>query len=142
MLLLVSFLAHSLTLKMQVVPPKRLALRTAWRYNPEDRIIHSLRRENLKPITFCCLFYDAISTDWLNDLTEVSNHKHLNKKRQSYPCNRPWRPIGLRDIEAPTFSRQSAHKWRWGQPYPPAALYHQEDCWYLFMLEGESTPRP
>jgi hypothetical protein len=25
------------------------------------------------------------------------------KIRQSYPCNRPWRPIRLSDIEAPTF---------------------------------------
>jgi hypothetical protein len=24
--------------------------------------------------------------------------------RYNYPCNRPWRPIGLRDIEAPIFS--------------------------------------
>jgi hypothetical protein len=45
-------------------------------------------------------------------------------KRQSYSCNRPWRPIGLWDVEDPTFSRQSAHRWRWGcQPYAPAALY-------------------
>jgi hypothetical protein len=33
----------------------------------------------------------------------------------SYPCNRPRRPIGLWDVEAVTFSRQSAHRWRWGQ---------------------------
>jgi hypothetical protein len=33
-------------------------------------------------------------------------------KRWSYPCNRPWRPIGLWDVEAPTFSRKSAHRWR------------------------------
>jgi hypothetical protein len=26
------------------------------------------------------------------------------KKRWSYPCNRPWRPIGFWDVEAPTFS--------------------------------------
>jgi hypothetical protein len=27
----------------------------------------------------------------------------------------------FRDVEAPTFSRQSAHRWRWGcQPYAPA----------------------
>jgi hypothetical protein len=33
-----------------------------------------------------------------------------------------WRPIGLWDVEAPTFSRQSAHRWRWGcQPYAPTA---------------------
>jgi hypothetical protein len=35
-----------------------------------------------------------------------------------------WRSIGLWDVEAPTFSRQSAHRWRWScQPYAAAALY-------------------
>jgi hypothetical protein len=42
------------------------------------------------------------------------------KIKWSSPCNRPWRPIGLWDVEAPTFSRQSAHRCRWGcQPYAP-----------------------
>jgi hypothetical protein len=26
-------------------------------------------------------------------------------KGKSYPCNRPWRPIGLLDAEDPTFSK-------------------------------------
>jgi hypothetical protein len=30
----------------------------------------------------------------------------------SCPCNRPWRPIRVWDVEAPTFSRQSVHRWR------------------------------
>jgi hypothetical protein len=43
-------------------------------------------------------------------------------KRSSYPCNRPWRTIGLWDIEAPTLFRQSVHRCRWGcQPYTPAS---------------------
>jgi hypothetical protein len=43
---------------------------------------------------------------------------------KSYPCNRPWTPIGLWEVEAPTFSRQLAHRRRWGcQPYAPATLY-------------------
>jgi hypothetical protein len=51
----------------------------------------------------------------------------------SYPYNRPWRPIGLWDVEAPIFSRQSAHRWRWGcQPYAPEAPHFQEDSWYSF----------
>jgi hypothetical protein len=46
------------------------------------------------------------------------------RKRQSYHCIRPWRPIGLWDVEASTFYRQSVHRWRWGcQPYMPALLY-------------------
>jgi hypothetical protein len=63
------------------------------------------------------------------------------KGKTMYPCNRPWRPIGLWDVEAPTFSRQSAHWWRWGcQPYALAALYPQQNSWYSFLLEAESTP--
>jgi hypothetical protein len=31
-----------------------------------------------------------------------------------YSCNRPWRPIGLWDVEAPTFPILSTHRWRWG----------------------------
>jgi hypothetical protein len=47
-------------------------------------------------------------------------HISENCKKQSYSCNMPCRPIGLWDIETPTFSRQSAHLWRWGcQPYAP-----------------------
>jgi hypothetical protein len=35
----------------------------------------------------------------------------------SYPCNRPSRPTGLWDVGAPTFPRQSAHRWRCRQLY-------------------------
>jgi hypothetical protein len=55
-------------------------------------------------------------------------------KRWSCPSNRPWRPIGLWDVEAPTFSLD-------GQPYAPAALYPQEDSWYSFLLRGWVNPR-
>jgi hypothetical protein len=37
----------------------------------------------------------------------------IYKKRQSYPCKRTWRPIGVRDIEAPTFCR---HKYLFQRP--------------------------
>jgi hypothetical protein len=60
-----------------------------------------------------------------------------------YLCNRPWWPIGLCDVEAPTFSRQSANRWQWGcQPYKPTSLYTQEDSCYSFLLEAECTPGP
>jgi hypothetical protein len=65
------------------------------------------------------------------------------KGKVSYPCDRPWKPTELRDVEAPTFSRQSAQRWRWGcQPYAPAVLYPQADSWYSFLLWAESTPGP
>jgi hypothetical protein len=45
----------------------------------------------------------------------------VREKRKSYLCNRPWRPIGLWEVEVPTFSRQSAYRWQWGcQPQAPA----------------------
>jgi hypothetical protein len=52
------------------------------------------------------------------------SHSTWNSVPDSSKANRPWRPIGLWDVEAPTFFRQSAHRWRWGcQPYAPTALY-------------------
>jgi hypothetical protein len=59
-----------------------------------------------------------------------------------YPYNRPWRPVGVWDVEAPTFSLESRLIWWSGcQPYAPAALYPQEYSWYSFLLEAESTHR-
>jgi hypothetical protein len=67
----------------------------------------------------------------------------LSKGKVKLFLYRPWRPLGLRDVEAPTFFRHSAHRWRQGcQDYAPAAFYHQENSWYSFLLEAESTPRP
>jgi hypothetical protein len=79
----------------------------------------------------------------LNGLYWIGFHLQLKLLMKSCPCNRPWRPIGLWDVEAPTFSRQSAHRWWWGcQPYALAALYPQEDSCYSYLLEAESTPGP
>jgi hypothetical protein len=56
---------------------------------------------------------------------------------------RPWRPLGLWEVEARTFSRHLAHRWRKGcQPYAPAAFNPQEDSWYSFLLEAGSTLGP
>jgi hypothetical protein len=55
-----------------------------------------------------------------------SNANVINKMYNllKHDGNRQWRPIGLWDVETPTFSRQSANSWRWGcQPYAPAARY-------------------
>jgi hypothetical protein len=62
-------------------------------------------------------------------------------KRQSYPCDRPCRTIWLSDVKAPTFSRQSAHRWPWGwQALRAGRLYHHEDSWYSFLFDVESSP--
>jgi hypothetical protein len=50
-----------------------------------------------------------------------------------YVCGEP---IGLLDVEAPRFSRQSAHRGEVVSRFAPAALYpSQEDSWYSFLLE-------
>jgi hypothetical protein len=45
-------------------------------------------------------------------------------ERWRYPCKRPWRPIGLWDVEIPTFFGQSTHAWLWGiRSYAPSTLF-------------------
>jgi hypothetical protein len=61
--------------------------------------------------------------------------------RKSYPCNRPWRPIGFWDVKAPTFSRHFAHRWWWRcQIYAPAALYHPGKFLVLISVRGWVDP--
>jgi hypothetical protein len=55
--------------------------------------------------------------------------------------NRPWTSIGLWDVDAPTIFRQSAHRWRWDQPYAPGALYPQERFLVLISVRGWVDPR-
>jgi hypothetical protein len=65
-----------------------------------------------------------------------------NKERYSYPCNRPWKPIGLWDVEVPIFSRKSAHRWPWGcQPYAPAALNPQGRFLVVISLKSWVDPK-
>jgi hypothetical protein len=63
-------------------------------------------------------------------------------KKVKVSSNRPWRPIGFRDVEDPTLPRQSGHRRRQVcQPYAPDALYSPERIffcfWYSFLLEAE-----
>jgi hypothetical protein len=52
---------------------------------------------------------------------------------KSYPCNRPWRPIGLWEVKAPTFSRQSAavtlSALRASRPLPPRKIPGTHFCY-------------
>jgi hypothetical protein len=48
----------------------------------------------------------------------------------------------LREVEAPTFSDiRLIDGGKVASPYAPAAFYPQENFWYSFLLEAESTPR-
>jgi hypothetical protein len=60
---------------------------------------------------------------------------YLLLKRWSDPSNRPWRPIGLWDIEALTISRKSANRWRRGRPYALVDRFlptRRFSCWLSF----------
>jgi hypothetical protein len=68
--------------------------------------LHSPRTPSLK-ITSC---------SWRQQRGAVQTTIAIN----TFPSNRPWRSISLWDVETTTFSRQSAHRWRWGcHPYAP-----------------------
>jgi hypothetical protein len=74
-------------------------------------------------------------------ISHVAQKVKGKKKRQSYPCNRTWRPICLWEIEAPTFSRQLDHRWRCGQTYGPVAVYPPRRFPVLISLRGWVDPR-
>jgi hypothetical protein len=83
-------------------------------------------------ITLCVKYFNDADNIWTtqrrmigrllidDDDEESGTVQKQSKVKQSYPCNKPWRSIVLWDVEAPTFSRHSAHRWRWGcEPYAP-----------------------
>jgi hypothetical protein len=57
------------------------------------------------------------------------------EKKESYSNNRPWRPQGLRNVEAPTLLTDGGEvvsRMRW-----LPALCPQEDSWYSFLLDAD-----
>jgi hypothetical protein len=116
--MLVSWLAYISTLEMKALcSPKPWTIR---RYSPKDvRGLISNDTSN----TECC---------------------HLQVVKKNYSCNRPRRLIGLWDVEAPTFSLDSrltdGGKVVSLTRRPPYTS--QEDSWYSFLLEADSTPGP
>jgi hypothetical protein len=63
-------------------------------------------------------------------------------KGKAIPVNRLWRPIGLREVKAPTFSRQSANMGEVVSLTCRLPFTRQEDSLYSFLLEAEWTPGP
>jgi hypothetical protein len=96
-----------------------------------------------KQVIYNLIYYNryVFRQDW-GKLNILNRYLSYYIKKVKVSRNRPWRPRRLWNVEALTFSRQSAHRWRWGcQPYAPAALYLQEDSWYSFLLRGWVDPR-
>jgi hypothetical protein len=92
------------------------------------------------------LIYNKIHTLVYINITisilDVIHRKKISKK-VNYPCNRAWRPMGLRKVKAPTFFRQSGHRW-WltCQPYTLAALWPQKEFLRLISVRGWVNPGP
>jgi hypothetical protein len=65
-------------------------------------------------------------------------------KKESHSRNRPWRHIGLCDNEASTFSldNQLTDGGEVVSLKRRPLFTPQEDSWYSFLLEAESTPGP
>jgi hypothetical protein len=60
---------------------------------------------------------------------------------RSYPCNTPWTPIWLSQVETTVFPRLSSHRWsRDCQPYGEGGLYLPKSPWCSFLLEADSPP--
>jgi hypothetical protein len=102
-------LGSSFTLLNILTSPK-LTLTSAgtgfWTYVEWDFFAHLNEYYTpLKPITIFNTLYMKCLISLLN------RTKHVLKKVK-FSLYRPWRPLGLREVEAPTFSRQSAHRWR------------------------------
>jgi hypothetical protein len=80
---------------------------------------------------------------WVTTLHETGNPFGLRicKVKVKFSLYRPWRPLWLREVEAPTFSDIRLIDGGQGcQPYAPATFHPQENSWYSFLLEAEPTP--
>jgi hypothetical protein len=117
-------------------PTRKQQSSTSWHTKNEIAAHNIARRTAFRRITVIMAYIQNFNVTFV-----LTVHKKLYDHVIFNPWNRPWRPIGLWDVEGPTVSRQSNHWWRWGQPYAPAALYPRKDSWYSFLLEAELTPR-
>jgi hypothetical protein len=121
---------------------------------PEDTILHSHRRANLKsykewfslPQAKLCWTFSATSSFEqkvkkvkISPQQALETHGHIAWgtsiiyiQKNNYRRSRPYRPIKLWDAKDPILSTQSAHRWQWGcQPHAPTALYSQETFLFL-----------
>jgi hypothetical protein len=73
-------------------------------------------------------------TDWA-----ISSSK-LKLVKKKATINTSWRPKDLWDIDDPTFSRKSVHRWWWGwQSYAPNTLYSPRR--FLILISVRVNPK-
>jgi hypothetical protein len=70
-------------------------------------------------------------------------NEYLGKVKVKFSQYRPWRPLGLREVDAPTFSDiRLIDGGKVVGPTRRPLFTPQEVSWYPFLLEAESTSGP
>jgi hypothetical protein len=75
-------------------------------------------------------------------LDKKQKHKRQVLRKKSYPCNTPWKPTGLWEVEAPTSDNCLTDGSEVVSLTHPPPFTPQKDPWYSFLSEAESTPGP
>jgi hypothetical protein len=105
-------------------------------------------------IRYCSKFYvrrRIMEWKWVK-VSHIEIHRICRKytrkslfiNGKAIPVNRPWRSTGLWDVEAPTLSLDNrlTDGGKVVSLTRPPPFAPQEDSWYSFLLEVESTPGP
>jgi hypothetical protein len=67
----------------------------------------------------------------------------LDLHKVKFSLYRAWRPLGLREVEAPIFTDiQLTDGGKAVSPTRQLLFYPQQNSWYSFLLKAESTPGP
>jgi hypothetical protein len=94
--------------KRKFLPLPRLELRPLCR-PARIQSLYRLLYIYIHKVTMCLshsyIPFSGRRNNWKYVLGRQLKYSRDGKKRECYPCNTPWRPIGLWDSEAPTFSR-------------------------------------
>jgi hypothetical protein len=110
----VSVLVHQWSATIELPAAHDISVRfTAKRHKNYPKI---LKKSEIKPIALDnavpvqCGVFKSIFPKFLSILEPYFCLPLNVTSKSSHPCNRPRRPIGLLNVEDPTFSKQSAHR--------------------------------